>query len=463
MKRSKTSLTEGSIVKGLVSFTLPLLLGQIFQQLYNTADAIIVGNFMSDEAYAAVTSSGTLVFLLIGFFGGISVGAGVVIARYFGANDREKLRTAVHTTVAFSFAAGLILTVVGVTLTPQILKIMGTPDNVLLHSVEYFRMYFAGALAISMYNGLVGILRAVGDSKHPLYYLIFSSVVNVVLDLLFVGVFRWGVWSAAAATSISQSVSVVLCIVRLMRVKDDYRLIPRQVRFNGPMLGEVIRYGLPSGFQNSIIAIANVVVQSNINSFGSDTMAGCGTYSKLEGFAFLPITCFTMALTTFVGQNLGAKQYERAKKGAVFGTIICVVLAELIGVVLLLFPEPLFRLFTDNPAALEIGVRQAKVEALFFCMLAFSHCVAAVLRGAGRPMVPMFVMLGVWCILRVSYLTIMLRYIHEQWVIFTAYPLTWTVSSVIFLIFFLTSDWLHAFDRDERKRALKSQRNGDAR
>lgn len=459
MKKTGVSLTEGSITKGLITFAMPLLLGQIFQQLYNTADAIIVGQFLSDAEYAAVTSSGTLVFLLIGFFGGISVGAGVVIARYFGAQDTQKLRIAVHTTALFSFVAGLILTAVGILLTPQILRWMGTPGDILPYSVEYFRMYFAGAVGISLYNGLVGVLRAVGDSKHPLYYLIFSSLVNIGLDLLFVGVFGWGVWSAALATSISQFVSALLCVVRLLRVREDYRLIPGELRFNGPMLGEVIRYGLPSGFQNSIIALANVVVQSNINSFGSDTVSGCGTYSKLEGFAFLPITCFTMALTTFVGQNLGAKQYARAKKGAVFGTLVCVVLAELIGVVLLVFPEPLFRLFTDNPAALEIGIRQAKLEAWFYCMLAFSHCIAAVMRGAGRPMVPMFVMLGVWCVLRVSYLTVMLRHFHEQWVIFSAYPLTWTISSIIFLIFFLATDWLHAFDRAEEKRLRKQKQS----
>lgn len=459
MKKTGVSLTEGSITKGLITFAMPLLLGQIFQQLYNTADAIIVGQFLSDAEYAAVTSSGTLVFLLIGFFGGISVGAGVVIARYFGAQDTQKLRIAVHTTALFSFVAGLILTAVGILLTPQILRWMGTPGDILPYSVEYFRMYFAGAVGISLYNGLVGVLRAVGDSKHPLYYLIFSSLVNIGLDLLFVGVFGWGVWSAALATSISQFVSALLCVVRLLRVREDYRLIPGELRFNGPMLGEVIRYGLPSGFQNSIIALANVVVQSNINSFGSDTVSGCGTYSKLEGFAFLPITCFTMALTTFVGQNLGAKQYARAKKGAVFGTLVCVALAELIGVVLLVCPEPLFRLFTDNPLALEIGIRQAKLEAWFYCMLAFSHCIAAVMRGAGRPMVPMFVMLGVWCVLRVSYLTVMLRHFHEQWVIFSAYPLTWTISSIIFLIFFLATDWLHAFDRAEEKRLRKQKQS----
>ena len=217
------------------------------------------------------------------------------------------------------------------------------------------------------------------------------------------------------------------------------------------MLREVIRYGLPSGIQNSIIAFANVIVQTNINSFGQDTVAGCGTYAKLEGFAFLPITCFTMALTTFVSQNLGAKQYERAKKGTRFGIVCCVVMAEMIGIALLLLAEPLMGFFTDNEAAIHIGMRQARVESLFFCMLSFSHCIAAIMRGAGKPMVPMFVMLGTWCAIRVAYISILVPIVKESWVIFSAYPVTWTLSSIIFLIFYLATDWLHAFDKQKSK------------
>lgn len=449
MEKKNESLTQGSIWRGLVTFAIPILLGQIFQQLYNTADAWIVGHYLSDQEYAAVTSTGSLVFLLIGFFGGIAVGAGVVIARYYGANDGANLRSAVYTTVIFGFFAGLLLTVIGVTLTPLILQAMGTPDNIMEHSVEYFRYYFLGALAIVMYNMGMGVLRAVGDSKRPLYYLIFSSLVNVGLDFLFVGGFGWGVWSAALATTISQLVSAALCLWRLMRCKTEYRFRLSDRAFRFPMLREIIRYGLPSGVQNSIIAFANVIVQTNINSFGDDTVSGAGTYSKLEGFAFLPITCFTMALTTFVSQNLGARQYNRAKKGSRFGIICCIIMAELIGVALIAFREPLMRFFTDNEAAIDVGKRQAMVEGLFFCMLALSHCIAAVMRGAGRPMVPMFVMMGVWCALRVAYISILVPIVKQDWVIFSAYPVTWTVSSIIFLIFYFKSDWLHAFERKE--------------
>lgn len=451
LHRENTSLLQGSIWKGMTAFALPILLGQIFQQLYNTADALIVGRYLSDAEYAAVTSTASLVFLLVGFFSGISVGAGVVIARYFGANDEKKLRISVHTTVVFGVAAGLFLTASGILFTPWLLKVMGTPKEIMPYSVSYFRFYFSGALGIVLYNLCMGILRAVGDSKHPLYYLIFSSVVNIALDLLFVGVLGWGVWSAALATAISQMISVILCMYRLFHYKTSYQLKLRQLRFDFPMLREIVRYGLPSGIQNSIIAFANVIVQTNINSFGQDTVAGSGTYAKLEGFAFLPITCFAMALTTFVSQNLGAKQYDRAKKGTRFGIICCVVMAELIGVALLIFAKPLMGCFTDNAEAIKIGAQQARVEALFFCMLSFSHCIAAILRGAGKPMVPMFVMLGTWCAIRVAYISILVPIVQKSWVIFSAYPLTWTLSSIIFFVYYLKSDWLHAFEKQAKE------------
>ena len=449
--KQKHSLLEGSIWKGILIFALPILLGQVFQQLYNTADAWIVGRYRSADEYAAVTSSGSLVFMLVGFFGGIAVGAGVVIARYFGAKDTDQLRKSIHTTVIFGFASGLFLSALGVLVTPILLEWMDTPAEVLPYSVEYFRFYFMGILATSMYNLCMGILRAVGDSKHPLYYLIISSIVNIVLDWLFIGVFDWGVWSAALATTISQFVSMILCLIRLFRVQEVYRLRLSELRVSWKHLGEVVRYGLPSGVQNSIIAFANVIVQTNINSFGRETMSGCGTFAKLEGFAFLPVTCFTMALTTFVSQNLGARQYDRTKQGVRFGLICGVVAAEVIGVLMLIFAKPLMELFIQNdPGAVAVGIKQIRVEALFFCCLSMSHCIAAVMRGAGKPMIPMFIMLGTWCVLRVLYIQIMVPIVQESWVIFSAYPVTWTVSTIAYLIFYFKSDWLHGFDKKQK-------------
>ena len=445
-----TKLLNGSIWKGIVSFAIPLFLGNLFQQLYNTADSLIVGNFLGSDALAAVSSSGSLIFLMVGFFNGIAVGAGVVISKYFGAKDYEGLKRAVHTDVAFGLVAGLVLTAVGIFLAPQILVLMGTPESVLPNSIIYFRVYFAGSLAFVMYNIVMGILQAVGDSRHPLYYLIFSSIINIVMDLILVGGFRLGVGAAAFATAVSQAASALLCFWRLVRIKDVYQVRIREIRFHKEMLSQIISLGLPSGMQNSIISFANIIVQTNINKFGVMAVAGCGVYSKIEGFAFLPITCFAMSLTTFIGQNLGARQYDRAKKGAYFGIACSVTLAELVGVIVYFLISYLAAGFDSTAEVVAIATRQAHVEALFYCFLAFSHCIAGIMRGAGKSTVPMFVMLASWCIIRITYITVTVHFIPEIQVIFWAYPLTWSISSVIFLIYFLKADWIHNFERTEK-------------
>ncbi len=447
MHRGQTSMIEGNIGRGLLSFAVPIFLGNLFQQLYNTADTLIVGNFIGKEALAAVSSSGNLIFMLVGFLSGMAMGAGVLISKYYGAGDREKLRVAVHTDLAFSLLAGVLLTVVGVLLTPHILRWMGTPENVLPQSTAYFRTYFYGSVALFLYNVSTGILQAAGDSRRPLCYLIVSSLVNVALDLLFVGAFRWGVASAAAATAISQAVSAVLCLHRLLHTEEAYRVEPRQIRLDRPMLKQIIRFGLPSGVQNSVIGFANVIVQTNINAFGDSAMAGCGSYSKIEGFAFLPVTCFSMALATFVSQNLGARQHERVKRGARFGVLCSMISAELIGIVVWLAAPFFIRLFNSDPEMVSYGVWQARVISLFYCLLALNHCMAGILRGAGKAMVPMAVMLLCWCVIRVSYITVAVRLWKTILVVFSAYPLTWTVSAVIFLVYYFKADWLHNFDR----------------
>ena len=446
-KASATLLTEGPIGRKILAFAFPLFLGNLFQQLYNTADSLIVGNFIGSDALAAVSSSGSLIFLLVGFFNGISVGAGVVIARFFGARDKDGVERSVHTTVAFGLAAGVLLTVIGILFTPFILRLMGTPADVLPSSILYFRIYFCGSLAFVMYNICVGILQSVGDSKHPLYYLIFSSVVNVVLDLLFVAVLHLGVGSAALATVISQFLSAGLCFLRLTHIQEEYRIVIRRIRFDLPMLKQVIQNGLPTGLQNSIIAFANVVVQSNINAFGKMAVAGCGSYSKIEGFGFLPINCFTMALTTFISQNLGARQYDRAKKGARFGILCSISIAELVGFLIFLFSPAIIALFNDDPQVVAYGVTQARTVTLFYFLLAYSHCLAAIFRGAGRSAVPMTVMLVCWCIIRVTYITIIVKFVPVINVIFWAYPLTWSLSSIIFTIYFFKSDWMHTYEK----------------
>ena len=442
---SATLMTEGSIWKKITFFAVPIFLGNLFQQMYNTADSRIVGNFLGSNALAAVSSSGNLIYLMIGFFNGIALGAGVVIARYFGARDQENVEKAVHTTVAFGIVASIVLTIVGVFFAPQILVWMQTPANVMPESTEYFRVYFMGSAGFVMYNMFVGILQAVGDSKHPLYYLILSSIINVVLDIVFITVFDMGVGGAAFATDISQVVSAVLCMIQLMRSKAEYRLNLRKIRFEWDIFKQVIQFGLPSGFQNSIIAIANVVVQSNINSFGEMAMAGCGAYSKIEGFGFLPITSFTMALTTFVSQNLGAKNYERTKKGARFGIACAMILAEVIGIIIFIAAPVFVAAFDRTPEVIVFGTERARTSALFYFLLAYSHSIAAVLRGAGKSVIPMIVMMIFWCVIRVAVLTGVSILIPSIAVVYWIYPLTWTLSSVAFFIYYKKANWLYAF------------------
>ena len=447
---SAVLMTEGPIWRRLVAFAIPLFLGNLFQQLYNTADSLIVGNFLGSNALAAVSSSGNLIFLMVGFFNGIAVGAGVVVAKYYGAKKYDAVQRVIHTIAALGILCGITLTFIGILAAPQILVLMGTPDNVLPNSVVYFRVYFSGSLAFVMYNFLVGILQSVGDSRHPLIYLIISSMVNVVLDLLFVAVFHMGVGSAAFATVISQFISALLCLRQLMKSPAEYRLSLRKIRIDRVMLGQIISNGLPSGIQNSIISLANVVVQSNINKFGEMAMAGCGSYAKIEGFGFLPITCFAMALTTFISQNLGAREYDRAKKGAVFGVACSLTIAELVGIAIHLLAPVLISGFNSDPQVISYGVAQARTVTLFYFLLAFSHCMAGILRGAGKSTVPMFVMLICWCVIRVTYITVTVHFIPNIRVIFWAYPITWTLSSITFLIYFLKSDWLHAFEKNGR-------------
>ena len=444
-------MTTGNPYSLMLGFAMPIFLSQIFQQLYNTADAFIVGQNLGTNALAAVTSSGTLIFLMISFFAGIAMGAGVVISRYFGAGDQDQVSRAIHTVLAFGIAAGVLLTVVGVALTPTFLVWMQTDPEVLPEAISYFRYYFLGSLALVLYNVCRSIMNALGDSKRPLHYLIFSSVLNVVLDVVFLAVFRWGVWSAAVATVISQAASVVLCMRHLMRKGNIFTVEWRKIRFHGDMLKEIIHNGLPSGVQNSVIAFANVIVQSQINSFGRLAMAGYGIHAKIEGFVFLPVNSFNMAATTFISQNLGARQYDRARKGARFSILAAVLMAEAIGICYYVLAPQFIGLFDKTPGVVAYGVTQARIVSLFYLLLAFSHSVAAVCRGAGKAFVPMLVMLVVWCGIRIGYIIAVMRLFEEIRYVFWAYPLTWSISSVIYLLYYLFSDWVHGFEKKTKK------------
>ena len=314
MNNSGRDLTEGPIGRGILAFAIPLFLGQLLQQLYNVADAWVVGNFANNNAFAAVSSTGSMIFLIIGFFNGVATGGGVVISKYFGAKNYDAVEKTVHTNFLFGIIASLLATVVGFFMAPWLLTVMKTPADVMPESLTYLRIYFGGVSTIIMYNIGMAIMRALGDSIHPLYYLVLSSVVNVVLDLLFVAVLGFGVAGAGIATVIAQGLSAVLCIIRMCRTEGVGRLKFSSLKYYPQYMGEVIVQGLPNGIQNSVISIGNMVVQTNINSFGSYAMSGVGAYSKIEGFAFLPITSMSISLPTFIGQNLGAKSMTERKR-----------------------------------------------------------------------------------------------------------------------------------------------------
>lgn len=435
-------MTKGSITKNLISFAIPLFFGQLLQQLYNVVDSVVVGNVLGKEALAAVSTTGSLIFLMVGFIGGLFMGNSVIIGKSYGAKDYDRVSAAAHTGITFAIIMGIVMTVWGYFFTPVLLGWMGTPADVMNNSVTYFKIYFLGGLGNIMYNACCGVFQAMGDSKRPLYYLMVSTILNTILDITFVKFLGFGIGGAALATVIAQFVSAGLAFYRLTRVDGPHRIYLSKLHIDKPILVKELSIGFPTGIQNSVIAIGNVVVQSNINAFGSVAMAGCGSYFKLEGFVFLPITCMSMALTTFVSQNLGAGEIDRVKKGSKIGSLISITCAEIIGVLVFTLSPYLLRIFSGDPEVLAIGAAQARTQSLFYFLLALSHCLAGTYRGAGKTTVPMIVMLSSWCLLRITYITIIVHFIPVVNVIFWAYPLTWSVSSIIFIIYYFKGKWL---------------------
>ena len=436
-------MTEGAIGRQLINFAFPLLLGNLFQQLYNTVDSIIVGQFIGDEALAAINSSFPLINLIISFLLGISVGAGVIISQHYGAKETSKLQNAIHTTLAFSFVSGIFLTFFGIFTSPVILKFMGTPENVMIQSNIYLKLYFAGVSGVIVYNMASGILRAVGDSKRPLYFLIVSSLLNILLDLLFIAVLKTGVAGVAIATSISQIVSAILTLLVLIKSKDVYKVEINKIRFSKKELHRIIKLGLPSGLQNAVVSFSNVIVQTNINNFGDIAMAGCGSYAKIDGFAVLPVMSFSMALTTFIGQNLGAKKYDRVKKGAKIGIILSLLTTVFLIVLLKIFTPYFLKFFSSDESVISYGILLMKILCPAYIFLSLSHAFTGILRGAGLTKIPMFVMISCWCILRIAWIICGVHIIKNIIVVFLGYPITWTLSALMLYIYYKKANWIN--------------------
>lgn len=451
MKKS-TVMTEGSIWKKILFFSIPLILGNLFQQLYNTVDSIIVGNYIGSEALAAVGSSGSLINLLIGFCIGASAGAGVVIAQFYGAQDREGVRKAVHTTIAIAIVAGAVLTVVGIVATPILLKAMGTPQEVFDQASIYLKVYFGGILFSVVYNMSAGILNAVGNSKRSLVYLMIAATSNIFLDLLFVVVLKMGIVGAAIATDISQLLSCIFIILFLVRSEDVYRVKLKDIRCYDNLLGKILKIGLPTGVQNIVISLSNVIVQSSVNSFGAVAMAGFAAYIKVDGFNILPVLSFSMAATTFVGQNVGAGRLDRVKKGMYVSVAMGIIYTVCTGILLLAFAPQVIGVFTQNGKVVEYGVYIMKFFCPFYWMLGILHILAGTIRGTGKTMQAMVVFLFSLCIFRVLWIWGAMSVSHKIGGVMLGYPLSWLVGLVMILIYVWKGNWMpYGMKKDSTK------------
>lgn len=442
VKKSGTrDLTIGHPLKAIILFTIPLLLGNLFQQFYNLADSIVVGNFIGDEAMGAIASSNHLINLLIGLIQGVSVGAGIVIAQFFGAKNYDRMSKTIHTTVAFGLVFGFLLSILGYFISPLLLKAMNTPENILPESTTYFKTYFIGVIFTLMYNCGSSIFRAIGDSRIPLYFLMIACVANIILDLLFVGVFHFGIASVAVATIIAQGIACFLTFFKLIKEKTIYQLQIKKIRFHRKELIKILAYGIPTGIQNSIISFSNVFVQTNINSFGEIATEGCGIYTRIEGFATMPSGSFSMALSTYVGQNIGAKKYDRVKKGGIQGIICSMVITQFFGLMLYILVPYLALMFTNTEQVIAMTILEARTITPFYFLIAFSHAISGVLRGAGYNKTPMIIMIVFWVAVRIIGIPIALNIsgLGQIQTIFWFYPLTWCLSSIVLIIlnFFL--------------------------
>ena len=435
--RYDVDMTKGNITRHLVNFALPLLLGNLFQQLYNMVDTWVVGNYVSNEAFSAVGTVGPVINTLIGFFLGLSSGAGVVISQYYGAGREEKVRQAVHTALMLTLALGVVFTAAGIAMTPLMLQLMKTPAEVAPEQTTYLRIYFAGVIGLLLYNMGSGILRAVGDSRRPFYFLVVSAVLNTVLDLLFVIKFHMGVEGVAYATIIAQAVSAVLTLWVLMRAEGGIRLELRALRFTWSVLRQIVAVGIPAALQMAITAFSNVFVQSYINYFGPDCRSGWTAYNKVDQLMILPVQSISMANTTFVGQNLGVGDTPRAKKGVRTSLWLSVAVTAVLLIPVLLFAPDLTAFFNSKAEVVSYGALLLRLLSPFYFFFCINQIYAGALRGAGNSQVPMWIMLGSFVVFRQIYLYIMANFISNEIIpIALSYPAGWFVCSVATLLYY---------------------------
>lgn len=436
MNEKNVSMIEGTIWKQLLIFFFPILIGTFFQQLYNTVDTIIVGRYVGTTALAAVGSTGNLTNLLVNFFVGLSSGATVVIAQYFGANDHKNVSKAVHTSFALSLICGVVMTVFGVLFAKQCLRMIGVPLDILNDSALYMTLYFWGMVPSVIYNIGSGILRAIGDSKTPLYYLIVCSAVNVVFDYLFVVSFEMGVAGAAIATVIAQIVCAILVCIKLIRTKESYRLIIKNIALDMPILKRIIKIGIPAGIQSTMYSISNIVLQTRINSFGTNTIAAWAVYVKIDALYWMVASAYGSAITTFVGQNYGAKLYKRVKQGMKTCLLMFFVSTIFISGLLSIFAGVITSIFSSDA----LIIRECTDIIYFLTPFYWTYCCVEIfsgtMRGCGTSLIPMFLVCCGICLLRILWVIFISPLFSSFYMVIVSYPITWATTSVLFILYY---------------------------
>ena len=433
------SLTEGSITKGLILFAVPILLSNLFQQLYNSVDSMVVGNYVGSAALAAVGSTGSLINLLIGFFLGIATGTGVLYAIHYGAGDYPGLKKLIDCAMVLSVGVGVVISVLGIAFSRQMLVLMDTPDDVLDPANQYLRIYLAGTIITMIYNVGAGMLRAEGDSTRPLIYLVIGGVTNLILDLLLVAVFDMGVAGAAIATVAAQLVSAVLTVIRLTKLDARYRFRPLRMELNALTMWDIIRISVPCGLQSSMFNIANLLVQAKINSFGTAAMAGVTAYTKLDGFIYMPMNAMALAISTYVGQNIGAGKFSRIRKGIRVAMLSSLGATLVLEAAVLLFSAPLLDLFTDEPDAKTYALQMMLYLAPTNWLFIPSDVLGGAIRGAGQAMKVTIISAVCICVFRVIWLIVTLHFDHNIRYVFLCYPTSWLLSSAAMGIFYFKS------------------------
>lgn len=435
-KNHTTDLTEGNILKRLTVFALPILVGQLFQTLYNSVDSIVVGNFVGTDALAAVTASSTIANFLVGFFLGMATGASVLFSRCFGAREYKTLDEAIHTTVAFATILGAVVAGLGIWFTPQLLRLISCPENVYADALVYLRIYLVGVLFLSMYNVAAGVLRSIGDAQAPFYYLMLSSCMNIVLDILLVTVVRLGVAGVAVATVISQFTSVVLSFRRMMQMDKQYRFHPSKLSINWKLLKTIIGLGLPAGLQNSLTAFSNLYLQHYINGFSPAAIAGIGSAQKLDQFAGMPCQSMGLAMTTFIGQNMGAGRPDRARKGVGISVIMVMVMVTVVGIPAYFCADRLMAIFGPDPDVIAYGAGMLRVILPVYLVMGFQMLFSGVIRGYGYSITAMVMAVSGMVVLRQVWLAITLNISYRIEFIYWGYPLGWIAAVIPMLLFY---------------------------